>query len=75
MSIINTDIQINTFKLNYYSKENRAKIAIDASFIILMCLNLYMFLNGEFNTLQRFKKWHENRIKPLTDIEKKQRHM
>ena len=51
MSTINTDIAVNTFKLNYYSKENNAKIAIDVIFIIFMCLNLYMFLNGEFNTL------------------------
>ena len=75
MSIINTDININTFKLNYYSKENMAKFVLDGSFIVLACLNLYMFLNGEFNTLQRFKKWHENKIEPLTQIEKKQRHM
>ena len=75
MSTISTDIEVNTFKLNYYSKENQSKVVIDVIFIIFMCLNLYMFLNGEFNTLQRFKKWHENKIEPLTPIEKKQRHM
>lgn len=71
MSTVTTDIQINTFKLNYYNKENAAKIAIDIVFIFLMLLNLYMFLNGEFNTMQIFKKWHENKIEPLTAIEKK----
>lgn len=75
MSIVTTNIQINTFKLSYYTKENKTKLILDALFIILMCLNLYMFLNGEFNTMQRFKKWHENKIEPLTAIEKKQRHM
>ena len=75
MSIVETNIEINTFKLNYYIQENLTKIVIDALFIILMLLNLYMFLNGEFNTMQRFKKWHEIKIEPLTSIEKKQRHM
>ena len=70
MSLVNTDIQINTFKLNYYVSDNAAKIVIDGCFIFLMLLNLYMFLNGEFNTMQIFKKWHENKIEPLSKVEK-----
>jgi hypothetical protein len=51
MSLVSTDIQINTFKLDYINWDNVVKLVVDISFIFLMLLNLYMFLNGEFNTM------------------------
>ena len=55
-------------------------LAIDASrfimlivFAIIFLLNLYIFMSSEHNIYQRFLKWHQNNIAPLTKIEKDQR--
>ena len=39
-------------------------------FLLFFLFNLYLNLSNEFNIYQRYTKWKEHNIKPLSKIEK-----
>lgn len=49
------------------------RLALQAIFVIFFFFNLYLFANTEYSIYQRYKKWKDHNIKPLTRVEKDQR--
>ena len=45
-------------------------LGLMAIFLLFYLFNLYLNLSNEFNIYQRYSKWKEHNIKPLSKIEK-----
>jgi len=47
-----------------------SRLILQIVYAVMFLLNIYIFVSGEHNIIQRFNKWHEINIEPLTHIEK-----
>mgnify|MGYP001626792857 CR=1 FL=1 len=45
-------------------------LGLFAAFIIFFVFNFYLFMSGEHEVYQRYKKWHSHNIMSLTKLER-----
>ncbi len=65
-SNLHVDLEVKTFDLSI----NKTNFIIMGIFSILLALNVYIFLNREYNVWIRYSGWYEINISPLTEYEK-----
>jgi hypothetical protein len=66
---IKVHLEVQTFDLSV----NETNFIIMGIFFILFTLNLYIFLNSEYNVWSRYAGWYEIKIKPMQAFEREQR--
>ena len=61
---------ITFYAVSEYMKIEISAIGIMVFFILFYLFNLYLNFSNEFSIYQRYSKWKEHNIRPLSKIEK-----
>ena len=61
---------ITFYSVSEYMKVEISGIGVMVIFILFYLFNLYLNLSNEFSIFQRYSKWKEHNIRPLSKIEK-----
>ena len=61
---------ITFYAVSEFMKIEVMTLGLMVIFLLFFLFNLYLNLSNEFNIYQRYTKWKEHNIKPLSKIEK-----
>lgn len=61
---------ITFYAVSEFMKIEVMTLGLMVIFLLFFLFNLYLNLSNEFNIFQRYTKWKEHNIKPLSKIEK-----